>query len=171
MDQKTHMKYLLGRARWLTEQTAEAFKTEDDWFYQPFDKANYPIWVIGHLGLADNAFIGMFRDELTTKPDGWDELFWFGSELKEDRSVYPSAEEALAYFRERRETLLTAIDSLTDEDLAKEAPPADAMSPIAGAPNLAHIFFFASFHEGVHCGQLTIARRGLGNEPLFAPNS
>jgi hypothetical protein len=38
---------------------------------------------------------------------------------------------------------------------------------IARAPNIGHVFLFASQHEALHGGQLTIAHHGLGNSPQF----
>ena len=34
-------------------------------------------------------------------------------------------------------------------------------------PNIGQVFLFASQHEALHDGQLTIAHRGLGHKPLF----
>lgn len=170
MDLKAHAKYSLERARWMTEQMIESFKTADDWFYQSHPKANHAMWIVGHLGLADNMFLSRFQEELANKPDGWDDLFWFGSELK-DRSAYPASDEVLSYFRVRRETLMKVVAGVTDEQLSAPAPGPDEMSPIAGAPCIGHILLFAAYHEGMHCGQLTVAHRGIGNDPLFAPKS
>jgi uncharacterized damage-inducible protein DinB len=169
MDLKSHASYAVQRARWLSEQLLESFKTDDDWFFQVHSKANHATWIVGHLGLADNMFISKFRDNLAVKPDGWDDLFWFGSDLKEDRSAYPARDELLAYFRERRATLVEMIDDLSDEELSAPAPPADELSPIAGAPCVGHLLLFAAIHENTHIGQLTVAHRGLGNPPLFSP--
>ena len=166
MDQKAHIGYMLGRSRWMTEQLLESFKTDDDWFYQPHPQANFALWIVAHLGLADNAFASRFRPDRGSKPDGWDELFWFGSELKDDRSAYPSPAEVLAYFKERREVLLSVVEELTEDELNAEAPGPDERSPIAGAPNLGHLLMFAAYHEGVHTGQLTVAHRGLGHKPI-----
>jgi hypothetical protein len=64
--------------------------------------------------------------------------------------------------------LLVALDSLSESDLTKPAPK--------GGPgfikDLAGFFEFAVFHEAMHMGQATIARRALGHPPLFggAPN-
>ena len=170
MDLKEHAKYALQRARWITEQLLESFQTEDDWFYQCHPTANHAMWIVGHLGLADNSFTSRFREQLADKPAGWDELFWFGSELQSDRGVYPSSDEVLTYFRNRRETLLSTIDDLTDDELQAPAPPAGEMHPVAGAPCIGHILLFAASHEWMHSGQLTVARRGLGHTPLFAPS-
>ncbi|MFT5525193.1 MAG: putative damage-inducible protein DinB [Pirellulaceae bacterium] len=169
MDFKAHAKYSLERARWLTEQLLESFKTENDWFYQSHDKANHALWVIGHLALADNMFASKFRESTGSKPDGYDELFWYGSELQDDRSKYPDKDEVLAYFRDRRENLMKVLDELSEEELSAPGPGPEESSPIAGAPALGQLLIFATYHEGMHTGQLTVAHRGLGQEPLFAP--
>ena len=171
MSAKAYAKQSLGMARMMTEGMIESLKSEDDWFYQAHPKANHPLWIIGHLGLADNAFAAKFRPEGDHKPDGWDELFWFGSEISSDRSKYPAPETVLAYFRERRENLLDVLDQASEEELSAAAPPADERSPIAGAPDVSQLFVFAAYHEGVHSGQLSVAHRGLGNPPMYQPQS
>ncbi len=96
-------------------------------------------------------------------------MFWFGSQVKADSAAYPPEAEVLAYFRERRAKLLAVLDEVTDAELAAPAPPAGERSPIAGAPNLGHLFLFAASHEAMHAGQLTVAHRGLGHPPLLGP--
>jgi len=167
MDFKAHARHLLGLSRRITEGVITALKSEDDWFFKAHATANFPLWIVGHLALADNMFVSRFRPHLATKPEGWDELFWFGSKHSLDRGVYPSPEIVLAYFRDRRETLLKVLDEVTEEELNRPAPPAGQKSPIAGAPNIGHLFLFAAMHESLHGGQLTIAHRGLGHAPLF----
>ena len=171
MEFKTQARYALETSRWFTERILENFTEDDHWFYQVHPRANHALWIVAHLGLADNMFASRFREDQASKPEGWDELFWFGSELKDDRSAYPSADDVLAYFRERREVLLDVLDNVTYEELSAEGPPKDAPSPIAGAPSIGHLFLFCARHESIHAGQLTVAHRGLGNAPMFAPKS
>jgi hypothetical protein len=52
----------------------------------------------------------------------------------------PSPDEVLAYVRERRETLL----EVTDDELNAPAPSPGERCLIAGAPNISHVFLFAS---------------------------
>ena len=127
------------------------------------------MWIVGHIGLADNAFAARFRPDVSAKPDGWDELFWFGSEPRSDSSAYPPVEEVLSYCRDRRSVLLSVLEELTDEELSAPAPGPNERSPLAGAPNMGHTFLFIAYHEGLHTGQLSVARRSLGHEPLFKP--
>ena len=70
-------------------------------------------------------------------------------------------EEVLAYMRERRAVLLELLADLSDEDLAKPTPE--------GAPeflpDIGSVFETAVWHEGLHSGQLSVARRALGFPP------
>lgn len=145
----------------------DAMKTRDDWMYQAHPKANHPLWVVGHLGLADNMFLTRLDPEAGDKKEGWDEVFWFGSEIHADSSKYPDTEEVLAYCRDRREKLMAKIETLSDEFLYSDTP---AEGMFADAPNMAQMLLFISYHEGIHSGQFSIAHRGLGNEPMYKPN-
>ena len=171
MDLKDHARYALTSQRFFTEQILEGFKSRDQWLYQSHPQANHAMWIVGHLGLAGNHFASMFRPEAADVPAGWEELFWFGSELKSNTSLYPAHEEALAYFRDRHNTLLKVLEDVSEEELNASAPAAGEPSPIAGAPCQGHAFLFAARHEAMHAGQLSIAHRGIGHAPLFSPET
>jgi hypothetical protein len=67
--------------------------------------------------------------------------------------------------RERRAALLAVLDGMTDDDFAKPLPK--------GTPDflgdVGSVFEMAIWHEGMHSGQLTVARRALGHQPLMTP--
>jgi len=169
MDFKAHAIYSLQRSRWIISELIESLQNDDDWFFQANPKTNHALWIVGHLGLADNMFASRFRPDTADKPDGWDELFWFGSEIQ-SREAYPAIDAVRQYFASRRENLISVIESLTEDDLSGPAPSPEERSPIAGAPNIGHLLVFAAQHEFMHTGQFTIIHRALGNPPLFAPN-
>lgn len=171
MDLKAHATQSLKVARRLTTSFLADFNTLHDWFYQAHDQANHALWIVGHLGMADNAFASKFRPKLGDDREGWREKFWFGSEPQTDPKYYPPIDEVLDYFEVRRQVLLQVLGELTMPELLAPAPPPEAASPLAGAPNIGHVFFFIAYHEGMHSGQLSVARRGLGNPPLFLPNN
>jgi uncharacterized damage-inducible protein DinB len=167
MELRDHARQALQFARRMSSGLLASFKTPEHWVFQIHPKANHALWIAAHIGLADNSIIGKFRPALAKKPDGWNELFWFGSQPKPDASLYPVAEEVLAYYHERRETLLRVLDELSEEELRAPAPAAGERSPIAGAPSIGQLFIFASQHETMHSGQLTVAHRALGHAPLI----
>ncbi len=164
---RNHALYALKFSRRLSEGLLACFKSRQEWLFQVHPKANHPLWIAGHLGLADNGIISRFRPESARKPDGWDSMFWFGSQVSPDSSLYPSESDVMEYFRERRARLLALLGELSDAEIAAPAPPEGERSPIAGAPNMGQIFIFAATHEGMHAGQLTVAHRALGHPPLF----
>ncbi|MGI9519395.1 MAG: DinB family protein [Pirellulaceae bacterium] len=170
MSVKAHAQHGLNMSRQMLENILAQFDG-DDWYFQPEPKANHALWVVGHLALADNAFASKFREDTANKPDGYEELFWFGTEPTSDPSTYPPVDEVVAYFRERRENLLNVLDQLSDEELTAEAPAADEGGPVAGAPDVGQLFHFASWHEGIHTGQVTVCHRGLGHPPLYRPEN
>ena len=145
-----------------------AMTSREDWLFQAHPKANHPLWVVAHLGLADNMFLSKLDETAASPKEGWDELFWFGSEIHGNSDKYPSTEEVLEYSAERREKLLAKIETLPDEFFTSATPDEGMFSE---APNMAQMLLFISYHEGVHCGQFAIAHRGLGHEPMYKPKA
>jgi hypothetical protein len=164
MDYKPRLKSLLEQAREMSENMLASFKTPQDWTYQVHPSANHAMWFAGHMASVDNFFVSVLApDKAATLPPGWKEMFGMGSKPSPNPNDYPPPEEVLRLMRDRRQTFLAALDSLNESDLAKPMPK--------GAPefikDFAAIFEMAIWHEGLHSGQLSIARRALGNPPLF----
>jgi uncharacterized damage-inducible protein DinB len=167
MNLRDHARYELTRTRWLTNEHLGRLKSDDDWFFQVHPQANHAAWLTGHLGMADNRFITMFRPDYADPREEWNERMWFGSEISGDRTLFPAVDELKTYFDERRKTLLKVLDEVSDDELAADGPPADAKSPLAGCPCKGHAFLFVARHESIHFGQLSVASRGLGLNPLI----
>ena len=153
----------------MTTSLLEDFGPKSDWLQQSHPGTNHALWITGHLALADNLFASKFRPEVDHKPDGWEELFWFGSQVTGETDRYPEPEAVRQYFDGRREILISVLKELSLAELSQPPPPAHARSPIAGAPNIGQAFFFIAYHEGMHSGQLSVIRRGLGHQPLYRP--
>ena len=164
---KENILFSLKQSRRMLEGLVESMTSVDDWVFQTHPKANHGLWVVGHLGLADNMFLSRLDESAGVKKEGWDELFWFGSEIYSDASKYPALEEVVAYCRERREALLAKIETLSEEFLASPTPNEGMF---ADAPNMASMLLFIPYHEGIHTGQFTICHRGLGHEPMYKPS-
>lgn len=171
MDLKAHAFSSLNLARRLTTALLKDFHSEEEWLKQSHPGTNHALWITGHLGLADNLFASKFRPEVDHKPEGWDALFWFGSTVTNEADRYPDPTQVRQYFDGRREILLSVLKEMSEQELMQPAPPPDAQSPIAGAPNIGQAFFFIAYHEGMHSGQLSVIRRGLGFKPLYRPQN
>jgi uncharacterized damage-inducible protein DinB len=166
MTIKENVLYSLRQSRKQLLGLIESMKTREDWMHQVHPKANHPLWVVGHLALADNMFLKRL-DPTAGDEMGWNDRFWFGSEISGDSSQYPETEEVLDYFHQRRSKLLETIEALPEE-FFEQPPPGEGM--FADAPNMGQMLIFIAYHEGMHSGQFTVAHRNLGHEPMLKPN-
>ncbi len=163
MSTKARLQGQLTRSRGFLEKILADFKTPQEWTHQVHPKANHALWVTGHLTTVDNFFTSLVAPEKAKDLPGYNEKFGMGSQPVADATAYPATDELLRNFRERRETLMGVLDGMTDEQLAEKMPP--------GSPEFftdkASAFELAAWHEGMHSGQATIARRALGKKPLI----
>ena len=166
MDFKSHALFLLNVARNNTLSQLATLEKPEDWFYQPVPGANHPLWIMGHLALADNRFAGRFREETDQKSDAFVDAFWIGSTPVADPAAYPAVVEVRAYFDDRRKNLLKVIDQLTEDELLAPLEPVPENHPMFPAPSQGSWLLYAAAHESTHVGQLTVCRRGLGQAPL-----
>lgn len=162
MSLKERLKTRLQKSRGFLERVLSDFKTPADWTHQVHPKANHALWITGHLATVDNFFIRLIAPEKSKDLPGYNEKFGMGSQPTSDAADYPAPEDLLALLRERREALLGILDGMTDERLLEKMPE--------GSPDFftdkASAFEMAAWHEGMHAGQATIARRALGHECL-----
>lgn len=163
MQLKERLKAQLEKVRGMSEGMLQSFKEPKEWTYQVAPTANHALWFAGHMGGADNFFLSMLDPSKTIEKPGYQKHFGMGSQPVDDPSAYPPVEEVLAHMRERRQALLAVLDAMSDEDLARSVPE--------GTPamwtDLASVLEMAAWHEGLHAGQVSIARRALGNNPLL----
>ncbi len=163
MHHRNRLLAQLKHARQLTEALFASFTKPSDWTHQVHPKANHALWVAGHMGTVDNFFISLLDKSQVRSLPGYDKLFGMGSIPTSDPADYPNPDEVLAYMRERRETLLEIMSGISDEGM--EASTGDGAPDFI--PDVAAVFETAIWHEGMHAGQVTVARRGLGHDPLL----
>jgi uncharacterized damage-inducible protein DinB len=163
MSMKERLRRQLVSARQLSERLLADFHTPEDWTRQVHPGCNHALWFAGHMANTDNFLISMIAPEQARDRAGFAAKFGMGSQPTSNPADYPPADEVLAAMRERRQALLALLDGLSDEDLAKKTA--------AGAPeflsDFASVFELAIWHEGLHSGQLSIARRALGCAPVM----
>ncbi len=163
MSQAPRLRKQMEKVREVTEGMLQAFQTPEQWTFQVQPGLNHALWCAGHMVVTDNFFLSMVAPSKASTIEGYQEKFGMGSSPTSDPSAYPPAAEVLDQMRERRQTLLAVLDSLGDDELLKPTPEdvPDMFSDIGS------IFEMAIWHEAMHTGQISIARRALGNEPLF----
>ena len=163
MSQKEGLQRQLAQIRRMTERLITDFTKPEQWVYQVHANCNHALWFVGHMATTDNFLLSMVQPERSGLPEGFQAKFGVGSHPSDDPSTYPPPEEVLGVMRERRQTLLSALDGFTDEDLKRSTP--------AGAPDFlpdyGSVFELAVWHEGLHAGQLTVVRRALGFPPVM----
>jgi uncharacterized damage-inducible protein DinB len=163
MSLKERLKRQLTSARALSERLLADFKTPEDWTRQLHPGCNHALWFAGHMANTDNFLISMIAPERARENKEFGLKFGMGSQPSPNPADYPPPEEVLATMRERRQSLLSLLDGLSDDDLSQKT--AD------GAPeflsDFASVFELAIWHEGLHSGQLSLTRRALGHAPVM----
>ncbi len=162
MSIKSRLKSQLNTIRGITEQTLSVFETPQQWTHKVHEQANHALWFAGHMGMMDEFLMRGLAPERTAATDDYREKFGMGSKPSSDPADYPPVEEVLAFMRERRATLLADLEEMDEarmEDPApKETPPF--------MTDLASMFEAGVWHEALHLGQVTVARRDLGFAPM-----
>lgn len=162
MQLKERLKSQLLKVRGLSEELLKAFNKPEEWTHQVAPNSNHALWFVGHMGVTDNFFLSMLDSSKVKDAEGYAERFGIGSQPVDDASAYPPVEEVLGYMRERRAALLEILDQMSEGDLGRSVPE--------GAPamwtDFASVLETAIWHETMHAGQVTVARRALGNAPL-----
>lgn len=80
----------------------------------------------------------------------------FGSTPMEDAARYPSVDRARGIFERAAERLAGVVEWASDADLERQ------IAWGAGTLSFADLVVRVAFHNGIHAGQITDLRRGLG---------
>ncbi len=163
MDLKQSFQRALRHARTVSEGMLNAFTSPDQWTHQVHPGANHALWFAGHIGVVDNFFIAVVDPSRARPLPEFEAKFNMGSAPTNRPEDYPPPEEVLQYMRERRATLTDLLEALSLDDLSR---PTRAGTP-SFLPDVASVFEAAVWHEGLHTGQMSVARRALGHGPLY----
>jgi uncharacterized damage-inducible protein DinB len=162
MDPKQRLQRQLVEMRQRSERLLADFRTPQQWTFQVHPTCNHALWFVGHMATSDNFFLSLVAPEKARQLPDYQARFGMGSQPTSDPAAYPSPESVQDVMRERREVLLSVLDRMNEEDLARKTP--DGAPEFL--PDVASVFELAVWHEGQHSGQLSIARRALGHKPL-----
>ena len=138
--------------------------TDEELLTRPAKGCNHVAWQLGHLISSEcgllNSIVPGAAIEL---PAGFVEKHGKENTASDDPSDFASQEEYLAYFPKLEEAAFKALDALSDEDLAKEAP--EHLRQIC--PNVGGVFILIATHPMMHAGQFVPVRRILDKPVLI----
>lgn len=130
---------------------------------QPVPACNHAMWVAGHVADTDDFFWRTLTGKPSALPAGWKEKFGGGSTPSPDPKTYPPLAEVKRVLVDRRQALISYFSSL---DRAGLLAPTPEKVKFFG-PTIGSLAGSIAWHEGLHSGQITMVRKGLGMPPLF----
>jgi hypothetical protein len=137
-----------------------------DWFTIPPGGVSHIGWQVGHIAIAEYRLcLGRLRprtaDDEQLMPEAFLKLFVPGS-TPGLASEYPPASEIRSVYDRVHARILEELPAYPDADLdlAPLFPHALFTSRIASLR-------YAPLHEMIHCGQIALIRRTLGQKPLW----
>ena len=119
---------------------------------------NHIAWITGHL-VSSRYMLGSVLGLTDREP--FPELFERGQGIQ-DNAVYPSIDKLIEGWEELSEKIMDRLGTLTEDDLQADPP---IQTPIADN-TLRGFITFICHHEAYHIGQLSLARRFFGYEPM-----
>jgi hypothetical protein len=136
-----------------------------EWFTIPPGGVSHVAWQVGHLTMAQYRLcLERLRprtaEDESLVPDAF--LKMFGRESKPADIVGITAEELRALFDRVHARVMTEMPSYPDADL--DLP---ALKPHPLFTTRIESLRYAPFHEALHCGQIAIIRRMLGQKPIW----
>lgn len=118
---------------------------------------NHFSWITGHI-VSTRYSLGAVLGLTDMEP--YPELFEKGQGIKE--SPYPTIEQLTAGWVDFAEKLISRLQELTEDELQADPP---VHTPIK-ENTLRGFITFLCHHEAYHIGQLSLARRIFGYEPM-----
>ena len=165
MSAKQRLLKQLRSAREYSLSLLADFTTPEQWTHQVHSHANHALWFAGHMAMADNFFLSNVAPERVVTNPEFEKAFGTGSQPTNNPADYPPADAVLAVMRERRQTLLDVLEGMDEAQLETPLPKARADF----LPDVGSVFEMAVWHEGLHSGQLSVARRAMGHGPKQNP--
>ena len=163
MNTKECMRAQMVRARKFSERLLADFHTPKEWTHQVHDNANHALWFAGHMGVSDNFFISHVDAARMVEKPMFNDKFGVGSAPSPNAADYPPVDEVLEFMRERRTALLETLDQIDKARLSESNPKGTPQF----LPTIGEVYQTAVWHETLHSGQLTVARRALGHKPTM----
>lgn len=157
MNTKEAIGYVLVQSAVITKGYLDDL-SDEDLLITPVDGMNSIAWQLGHLISAENNMLEMVETGASPAlPDDFHENHSRENAHKTEQTKYLTKAEYLELFEKQREATLSVLGSLTDDDLAKEAP--EGIQNLA--KTLGEVMILIGTHYLMHAGQFVAVRRSL----------
>ena len=138
----------------------------DRWADPVIEGMNHPAFLYGHLAIYGNRMLGGFldREDLVNEVPFDAEAVAAGAPCLSDASKYATKDVVLPYFKERYETVIEVLPSVSADVFARENPVEGRfreMLPTVGGV----VLFMLNNHVMMHAGQVSHWRRAMGLGP------
>jgi hypothetical protein len=120
---------------------------------------NHITWITGHI-VSNRYMLATILGLAVREP--FAELFERGKGIQED-GIYPPLKSLADGWDGLSEKIVAKLESLTEDDLLADPP---IRTPVASDQTLRGFITFIAHHEAYHIGQLSLARRHYGYEPM-----
>ena len=125
----------------------------------------HTLWVLGHLAYIETLVVRTFMLGERNPLADWEEVF-DGADTSGDIDQFPPFDDVLARCREVRESTLTLLDSLSEDDLDKvSAKVPEGFEDTFGTYRLC--LQYVADHWYMHRGHLADARRAAGIDRMW----
>jgi len=134
---------------------------------RPMPGGNHPLWILGHLTIAEARTHQIILGEPNPVAD-WKPLFDWGTAPSDDPGNYPPFEEILQTFRRLRSRTISLLDEMDDASLDQptKAPPPGLEKWFA---TVGQTLLTIASHLSFHAGQASVAKKAAGKQPGFEP--
>ena len=135
---------------------------------QPMSGGNHPMWLLGHLTVAEGRMHQIITGEVNPVAH-WRPLFDWGTTPSTDASVYPPFDEVMQTYRRLRMRTTTLLEEIGDDGLDRptQSPPPGLEEWFA---TVGQTIITILSHQAYHAGQASVARRAAGKQPSFVPS-
>lgn len=165
MSRLSEALYWIDFARRYTRQRLETIPL-DQWFTIPSGGVSHVAWQVGHIAMAEYRLcLERLRPRTAADEDLIPDAFLtlFGREsVPGPAEQYPPAAEIRAVFDRVHARVMSELADYPDADLDQPV-----LKPHPLLTTRLESLRYAPLHEMIHCGQIALIRRMLGQPPLW----
>ena len=136
--------------------------TDEELLQRPAGSCNHIAWQLGHLITSECNLLNMVAPGAAPElPVGFADNHNKETCGNNELSDFCTKDQYLELYGQAKAATFAALDAMSEEDLAKEAP--EDLRSIC--PNVGGVFMLISTHPMMHAGQFVPVRRNL-NKPI-----